>query len=451
MGDHRWRGYSHEELHKMINSGPGVAASIPLEDKWAALSETLGQIDTTIHEGLTKVGASWEGASADAATAALSPLAAWATDAGQGADTMKASAHLQGGYIADARKEMPEPVQVVTEAPSTGDKVLGALAGPAGIMHVVNQQNDHEAEEAAQDNAEQKAITVMNNYQSNSEWNSDTLGQFVPPPKVVIDTPPPSGAGTYNNTSANYVSASSSTYTPSGGGDGTTTTSWTPPPSAPTPVGQAPVVPGGTTTPTWTPPPSQPPVTLPPVQPTPPPGGGLPQPPGAFPPPGSGPIRPPVKGGPVPPGGLRPVANGPGGRPGAPGGFRPGGPGGPGGLGGPGGTGGANGPGGRGGFGGAPGGPGQGGVGGPNGPGGQFGRAGGFGPGGANGGFGPGGANGPGGRPGQGPGGMGAGGRGGDGEEDGEHKIADYLVETDDVFGDDRMVAPPVIGETPQQ
>jgi hypothetical protein len=45
----------------------------------------------------------------------------------------------------------------------------------------------------------------------------------------------------------------------------------------------------------------------------------------------------------------------------------------------------------------------------------------------------------------------GAGGRGGDGEDDTEHKIADYLVETDDVFGDDRLVAPPVIGETPEQ
>ncbi|MFC0067674.1 PPE domain-containing protein, partial [Umezawaea endophytica] len=297
MGDHRWRGYTHEELHTMINGGPGVAASIPLEDSWKALSETLGQIDTSIQDGLTKVGASWEGASAEAATAALSPLAAWATDAGQGADTMKASAQLQGGYIADARKEMPEPVMVTTEAPSTGDKVLGALTGPVGMLHVINQQKDHEAQEAAQDNAEQKAITVMNNYQSSSEWNSDTLGEFVPPPQVVIDTPPPGGAGSYNSSSANYSSTDSSAYTPKGG-DGTTSTSWAPPPSSPPPVSPPPVFTGGggggTTNPTWTPPPAQPPVNLP-VQPTPPPPGT--PPPGGFPPPGAGPVRPPFKGG----------------------------------------------------------------------------------------------------------------------------------------------------------
>ncbi|QTR06539.1 hypothetical protein J7S33_16930, partial [Saccharothrix algeriensis] len=55
------------------------------------------------------------------------------------------------------------------------------------------------------------------------------------------------------------------------------------------------------------------------------------------------------------------------------------------------------------------------------------------------------------GRPGgPGAGGVGAGHGAGQGEDDVEHKTADYLVETDDVFGDDRLVAPPVIGETPR-
>ncbi|MFE2753673.1 hypothetical protein ACFXGA_16930, partial [Actinosynnema sp. NPDC059335] len=69
-------------------------------------------------------------------------------------------------------------------------------------------------------------------------------------------------------------------------------------------------------------------------------------------------------------------------------------------------------------------------------------------------GFGPG-AGGPGaaGRPGAAGAGMAggaAGAHGGNGEDDIEHKAADYLVETNDVFGDDRLVAPPVIGELPQ-
>ncbi|WP_147455022.1 hypothetical protein [Saccharothrix australiensis] len=131
-----------------------------------------------------------------------------------------------------------------------------------------------------------------------------------------------------------------------------------------------------------------------------------------------------------------------------------------GGGGGQGGSGGGRGPGGVPGMGGAGGGrmPGMGGLGGgvpgPGafGPGGTSGTMGpgerGFGPGG--GGFGPGGAGaagrgGPAG--GMAAGGMGAGAGRGQGDEDKEHKSASYLQETEDIFGDGTMVAPPVIGE----
>lgn len=449
MGDHRWRGYAHPDLYRMINEGPGVAASRPIEDKWQALAETLAEIDTSIHEGLAKLGAVWEGSSATEAQAALSPLGEWASDAQRASDVMKSSAQLQGDYIADARKEMPEPVPVTTEAPSTGDKLLGALAGPAGIMHVIQQQEDHERQEAAQDNAEAKAVEVMNTYQNNSEWNSNTLGEFVPPPKVVIDTPPPAGAGQYNSSSANYNSTP--VWTPPGDG-GTTHTSWAPSPSGPTTTlpGQLPG--GGSTNPSWAPP-STPTPTPQPV-PNPPPIAVKPSVGPPVTPPIWAPPKPPTNGLPVPPKGP-----GPGGRPlPPPTGRVPGMPGMPGGQGNPGGM--------RPGVPGMPGGPGMPGT--PGGPGNPGGMRGGM-PGvpGAPGGFGPGMAGGPGGpgvagapgapgaagRPGAAGAGMAggaAGARGGNGEEDLEHKAADYLVETDDVFGDDRLVAPPVIGELPQ-
>ncbi|WP_367134299.1 PPE domain-containing protein [Saccharothrix sp. HUAS TT1] len=438
----------------MINEGPGVAASRPLEDSWKALSESLGDIDTSIREGLGRLGASWEGETADTTVASLSPLSAWASDAQQGSSTMETSAQLQADYISTARKEMPEPVPVTTEAPSLGDKIVGGLTGPIGMMHVIQQQQDHERQEAAQDNAEAKAVEVMNNYQSSSEWNADTLGKFVPPPKVVIDTPPPAGAGEFNSTSANYTSTS--TWTPPSDSGGSTRPSWAPPPTG-TPVPQVTTLPGttgGNTNPSWAPPPTgtptpTPPTFTPPVnQPTPvrPPIGVPPLPPGWTrpQPPGNGQPVPP-KTGPGGPGAQRP--NVPTGRaPGMPG--MPGGPGGPGGPGNP-----ANVRPGMPGMPGAGGVPGSGlpgsGLPGGNNPAGLAGRggvpgAGGFGPGAG----GPGAAGRPG-APGAGMAGGAAGAHGGDGEDDIEHKAADYLVETNDVFGDDRLVAPPVIGEMP--
>jgi hypothetical protein len=46
---------------------------------------------------------------------------------------------------------------------------------------------------------------------------------------------------------------------------------------------------------------------------------------------------------------------------------------------------------------------------------------------------------------------MGANGKRADGEDDEEHETPDYLLETEDVFGDERRIAPSVIGEKPEQ
>jgi hypothetical protein len=42
------------------------------------------------------------------------------------------------------------------------------------------------------------------------------------------------------------------------------------------------------------------------------------------------------------------------------------------------------------------------------------------------------------------------GGAGAQGDEDDEHFSPDYLLETTDVFGDERMVSPAVIGDDPK-
>ncbi|HUQ58999.1 PPE domain-containing protein [Lentzea sp.] len=431
MTDHRFQGYGHPELYKMINSGPGVSASIPVEQGWKAIAATLAQIDGDLHAGLAKMGAGWESDAADAAQGALSPLAEWAGFAETGATTMESSARLQGEFIADARKKMPEVVPVTTEKPGLLDMAAGALTGPVGMAHVVGQQLDHERQEAAADNAAAQAVKVMEDYQSDSRWNSSTLGEFPNPPQVVIDTPPPADTGT-GSTRAGYSSPTG--YAPTGSHTGTTTPSWTTPPTT-----------TGNPVSTWTPPPTdtthtswtQPPTTTPPVN--------TPTPPPHLPTPPSNPT-------PAPPGGpvfTRPGTGGPGG-----GSGKSGGPGGPGGggksvsgvRGGQLGSGKAFGP-----MSGSLNSSGQGSMK----PGGLSGMGSGLGsgPDGVRGGAvgsgaGAAGKGGVAGAAGKG-GAMGAGGahgQRGEGEDDIEHKAADYLVETGDVFGDDRMVAPPVIG-----
>ncbi|MGX7823957.1 hypothetical protein ACTG9Q_02575 [Actinokineospora sp. 24-640] len=455
MTMHRWRGYDHPELHRMINEGPGPAASTPQTEYWETLLSELGEIDADLNAKLATMAATWEGAAADGAQSALNPLQQWAVDAQTGASGMRASTEYQADMIARARAEMPEPVAVTTPAPSGWAKVAAGAAaltgnlGPAAA--VVSQAADHEAQEAKQDAASQKAVDTMDSYSNSSEFNRNTLGEFVPPPDVVVATPAPSGG-----TGTAAATFSGGGYAPSGGSGSTAPAGYTPtaPPSGG--GGGYTAVPGGT----------------PGHTPTTPPSGGVTTPTGYAPPTGTTPSGyAQAPGTPVTPGVPAPTTAPTGANRYLPGGAGPTGlplPGGPGSP-----SGGGLGPrGGSGGFGAGgqgTGGLGSGGLGGAGGAGadgtrqtGQplrpgMGAESGLGRGGVIGGAGgPGGAgvtSGAGGRGGAGMGAGGgmAGGRGANGDDDHEYELADYLVETEDVWGDERIVSSSVIGDTPEK
>jgi hypothetical protein len=427
----------------MINSGPGAAASEPQTSYWESLQKELTEVDEDLNTELTKLGSRWEGQAAENAQSGLTPLASWANDAQTGASVMKASTVDQGQFVSDARASMPEPVEVTTPAPSGWDIAaaagMGLLGNPGPALDVVNQANDHEAQEAAKNEAEQRAVETMQTYESNSTWNSDTLGTFVAPPDVVVSTPAPQGgtasAVLLSNTNTNNVAENG---TDTGGVKNQQVTDGSPVDTVDPPAGTT-DDPGSTggggggggggvhTPPTTTNPPATtnpsdvfvPPAPGSPPAPTPTPLPPNPTPsPGPFPP-GSGPV-PTFGGGPSPNAGdiarrAMPL------RAGLPGESPFGGRG----MGGPGSGGGL------------------GAVDGERMPS-QLGRGGAIGEGVVRNGPGAAGAAGRGGNGVNGPAGAG---RRGEGEEDDEHYSPDYLLEPDDVFGNDTRVAPTVIGE----
>jgi hypothetical protein len=174
---HRWNGYSHEELYRQINSGPGPKASHASMERWQGVSAALMEINDELHAGVLKSGATWEGKAADTARAGLNPLAAWADDARTGADVMRVSAEMQADFISKARTDMPAPVPVTAEDPG---KILSALT------HLVGGQTDYEVQEKAHSAAEQRAREVMATYASSTTTNTSTLGQFHQPPQLTI-------------------------------------------------------------------------------------------------------------------------------------------------------------------------------------------------------------------------------------------------------------------------
>ncbi|MFI9007428.1 PPE domain-containing protein [Actinosynnema sp. NPDC053489] len=177
---HRWSGYSHEELYEQINSGPGPRASHASVERWQGVSAALTEINAELHAGVLRSGATWEGQAAEKARSGINPLAAWADDARAGAEVMRVSAELQADYIAKARADMPPPVKVTAEEPNL---LVTALT------NLVGGQTDFEAQEKAKNAAEQRAREVMSTYASSTTSNTSTLGQFHQPPQLVISTP----------------------------------------------------------------------------------------------------------------------------------------------------------------------------------------------------------------------------------------------------------------------
>lgn len=187
MNDHRWQGYSHQELFDQIHQGPGADGSTDSVHRWGQLTRALGDIDTDLASALTAAMAGWQGDAAENARGGLRPLGDWAVQARQAAEMMRERAEQQAEFVGKARTDMPPPVPVRSEDPGTATTLL---------THLFGGQTDHEAEEARKDAAEQRAFQVMRTYESSTQANTTSLASFAAPPQVVVDTPPVvAGAG----------------------------------------------------------------------------------------------------------------------------------------------------------------------------------------------------------------------------------------------------------------
>jgi hypothetical protein len=411
---------SGETVYKWFEKGKGPSQSTALASQgWGDLSTGHQDVAELINKAVRDSGAAWEGMAADSARSGTSPLATWADVTGQSAADAGKTADSVGEAYVNAKYAMQKP-------PSVPDKPF--------LNDLAFWETDYDEAVEKNQQVSEANMRAFNQYGTAVSTSANSMPTFISPNADDANVEQQGGTGEKKINEVNQK------YTPppnvgppgtgdrSGSQDQTNLSGWKPPTDS--------------TNPSWLEP-GAPQTQFPP--------GGDPNDPRNRPPTGDPNI---------PPGGRWDPNN-----PNDPrnrGRFdpndprnRPNGPGGPGGrgLGGPGGGGGTGGGrgGGGGGLGGAAAARGAG-LGGPGGMGSGFGGASGVageGRGGA-GGFGPAGsgAAGAGGRggAGMGAGGMGAGAGRGEGEEDKEHKSASYLQETEDIFGDGTMVAPPVIG-----
>lgn len=185
MGDHRWQGYQHAELHAQINEGPGAHGSTDSVRRWTELTRALGEIDGGLAAAVAAAKSGWQGSAADNANAGLRPLGEWAVLAQQASTVMRERAEQQAEFISKARRDMPPPVQATSEDPGTAATAL---------THLFGGQTDYEVQEARQHAAEQRAFDVMRTYEASTQANTTSLASFAPPPQVVVDAPASGGS-----------------------------------------------------------------------------------------------------------------------------------------------------------------------------------------------------------------------------------------------------------------
>jgi hypothetical protein len=194
---HNWDQSSHQYLYDRIHGnggffvqdGAGVSGADGAQDGWAELAALMARARERTEAALAKAGAVWEGGAADAMRSGVTPLAQWADDAYTASAASQTSTDIHVSSYAAAKNNMPEPVPVTSTANSD-------FAGiPAGFTHLFGGQTDQDKQEAAAQEAKAEAVRVMSGYEGESGIAQATVGRFVPPPSVTVDVPAPQPKG----------------------------------------------------------------------------------------------------------------------------------------------------------------------------------------------------------------------------------------------------------------
>ena len=194
MSDVRWAGFTHAEIYRRVQAGPGRAASTAVESAWADTEAVIRGIEERLATAIRQAGGDWEGAAADATRSGLTPLGRWATDAAGDARLTATGITAQGEQAAWLRNAMPSPTAPLWDEPSAR-----AASDPLYLLEDAQALEQRGDEDAAQ------AVHLMNTYTSNSYDNIRMMNYWTLPPTVTVEAG--GGVGSSGAAGAGVVAA----------------------------------------------------------------------------------------------------------------------------------------------------------------------------------------------------------------------------------------------------
>ncbi|MET1073441.1 MAG: PPE domain-containing protein, partial [Umezawaea sp.] len=177
FGKINWRAYQHRQLWDMVKSADtGQMATRTYE--WQRLAADVDQATADVHRIVQTLVLSWKGPSAVAGAGSASRLTEWAADASQRAYQVGTGLDTYTAAVDEAARAMPEPVHVDAEKWFREGYDVTALDGPEGAYMLDQLLDDHKPTKQEQQEAMDRAVRVMEQYESASHDVGTRLPTF---------------------------------------------------------------------------------------------------------------------------------------------------------------------------------------------------------------------------------------------------------------------------------
>ncbi|MGH3862663.1 PPE domain-containing protein [Actinokineospora sp.] len=207
LGDLRFEGYSHQQLADELDKlrqGPGSESLHKAVRALKSIAEGLAETDQVLREELGKIGVTWEGSASEGGTEATKNAAIYASDATPAVEQSAGGVSEQGDAFSTTRNGAPDGGDLRGPTKLDGmDRFLGAFGHTTDNAKQVQQTNA----------AHEQAVTSMNGYSQGSQSALGSYQSLPVPPGMSLVATPYQGHGT---TSAQTFNGNSSAYTPTG-------------------------------------------------------------------------------------------------------------------------------------------------------------------------------------------------------------------------------------------
>lgn len=177
----RWEGVSHRQIWDWVHNGPGAPAVTPAFDAVFALASELADADVDLAAAAGSAGGEWQGNAAESFLASMSGASAWAGDAQGQMHADSATATTHGSDYGHARNSVPELTDTSMHWYDYAQEA-GRFVAPLTSFIATDQ----ERREAAEQEAAETARRAMQQYEAQAQANTGSVSPLAPVPPIAV-------------------------------------------------------------------------------------------------------------------------------------------------------------------------------------------------------------------------------------------------------------------------